>query len=186
MTTERLAPMAPDSLSAAQRSLYEAIAGGPRAAGPQHFALTREDGSLRGPFNALLLAPDLGNAVQNVGSAIRFSGTLPARAREIAILIVAAHWDSAFEREAHEGVGRAAGLDDTELAALRRLDTTVFDGDERLVADVALDLARGDLSDGLWAQASSALGAEKVFELTVLVGYYAMLALQLRAFRVQP
>ena len=36
------------------------------------------------------------------------------------------------------------------------------------------------------AGASVALGADVVFELTVLVGYYATLALQLRVFRVEP
>lgn len=186
MTSERLAPLAPPALTERQRALYDAIAGGPRAAGPQHFALTREDGSLRGPFNALLLAPDLGEAVQGVGAAIRYRGTLPDRAREIAILIVAAHWDSAFERESHEAVGRAVGLDETELAALRALDLSALAGDERLMADVALELVRGDLGDELWGRAEPILGAAWIFELTVLVGYYSMLALQLRAFRVEP
>src|SRR6478609_9917454 len=122
----RVHPFTPESLTGAQRDLYDAIAGGPRAQGPQHFALTRPDGSLRGPFNALLLAPALGGALQDVGAAIRYRGALSDRAREIAILLVAAHWDSAFEREAHEAVGAAAGLSDAELGALRRGDAGVF------------------------------------------------------------
>ena len=35
----------PGALSGSRRVLYESIAGGPRAQGPQHFALTRADGS---------------------------------------------------------------------------------------------------------------------------------------------
>ncbi len=46
-------------------------------------------------------------------------------------------------------------------------------------------LLDGDLDDDLWDEASTTLGAEVVFELTVLVGYYATLALQLRVFRVE-
>lgn len=180
----RVPPLRPEELSSAQADLYGAIAGGPRAQGPQHFALTRPDGSLRGPFNALLLAPDLGGALQQVGSAIRYRGALTDRAREIAILLVAAHWDSAFEREAHEAVGAAAGLGDGELTALRAGDITPFEGDEGLVAAVTLQLVGGDLDDELWDAASVALGAAVVFELTTLVGYYATLALQLRVFRV--
>ena len=180
----RVHPFTPDALTAPQLDLYEAIAGGPRAEGPQHFALTRGDGSLRGPFNAFLLAPGMGGALQDVGAAIRYRGALTARAREIAILLVAAHWDSAFEREAHEAVGAAAGLTDAELAALRDGDVGVFGGDEGLVARVTAQLLDGDLDDELWGEASVALGAEVVFELTVLVGYYATLALQLRVFRV--
>jgi len=181
----RVHPFTPDALMGAQRDLYDAIAGGPRAQGPQHFALTRDDGSLRGPFNALLLAPDLGAALQDVGAAIRYRGALSDRAREIAILLVAAHWDSAFEREAHEAVGAAAGLTDAELFALRAGETSAFSEDEGLVARVTAALLDGDLDDDLWQAASVALGAEVVFELTVLVGYYATLALQLRVFRVE-
>ena len=132
----RVQPFEPGALAPAQRELFEAIAGGPRAQGPQHFALTRPDGSLRGPFNAFLLAPELGGALQNLGAAIRYRGALTARAREIAILLVAAHWDSEFEREAHEAVGAASGLTPDELAALRDGDPTAFAGDEAVVAAV--------------------------------------------------
>jgi 4-carboxymuconolactone decarboxylase len=182
----RVQPFEPGALAPAQRELFEAITGGPRAQGPQHFALTRPDGSLRGPFNAFLLAPELGGALQNVGAAIRYRGALTARAREIAILLVAAHWDSSFEREAHEAVGAAAGLLPHELAALRDSDPSAFAGDEAVVAAVTVQLLAGDLDDDLWRVASEAIGAEVVFELTTLVGYYSTLALQLRVFRVAP
>jgi 4-carboxymuconolactone decarboxylase len=183
--TGRVDPFTPDTLSRAQGDLYHAITSGPRAQGPQRFALTHRDGSLRGPFNAFLLAPELGAALQDVGAAIRYGGALSERAREIAILLVAARWDSAFERTAHEAVGAAAGLTDAELAALRAGDTTAFPGDEGLVARVTAQLLDGDLDDELWDEASGVLGAEVVFELTVLVGYYSTLALQLRVFRVE-
>jgi 4-carboxymuconolactone decarboxylase len=50
----------PDELDPAQRELYETITGGPRAAGPSPFALVDAAGRLNGPFNAMLLAPELG------------------------------------------------------------------------------------------------------------------------------
>jgi 4-carboxymuconolactone decarboxylase len=184
--TGRVPPFPPHALSGARGDLYDAIASGPRAMGPQHFDLTRTDGSLRGPFNAFLLAPELGGALQNVGAAIRYRGALSDRSREIAILLVAAHWDSDFEREAHEAVGAAAGLTDTELAALRDGALAAFTGEEALVAEATTQLLHGDLDDHTWSEASAALGAAVVFELTVLVGYYATLALQLRVFRVEP
>src|SRR5206468_6474422 len=99
---------------------YDAITGGPRASGPQHFPLTDERGGLTGPFNALLLSPPVGEALQRVGSAIRFAAALPARVREAAILLVAAAEDSTFERHAHEAVGRSVGLTEDELATLGR------------------------------------------------------------------
>jgi len=182
--TDRQRPFRPEELEADQRALYDAIAGGPRARGPQHFALTREDGSLRGPFTALLLAPALGSALQAVGAAIRYEGALSARARELAILLVATHWDSAFEREAHEAVGIAVGLTHEEIVALRDGETSVFVGSESVVARTVAELLLGDLDDETWTEASDALGSAAIFELTTLVGYYSTLALQLRVFRV--
>jgi len=180
----RIRPHVPADLTDAQRALYEAITGGPRAAGPQHFALTADDGSLRGPFDALLLSPAVGTALQEVGAAIRYRTDLSDRARELAILLVAARWDSAFERESHEAIARAIGFTDAELEALRKEDPAVFSGVEELIARTVIALLDGDLDDGEWDAAASVLGEAVVFELTSLVGYYSTLALQLRVFRV--
>jgi 4-carboxymuconolactone decarboxylase len=184
--TTRLLPIPPGDLNPEQRKLYEAITGGPRSQGPQLFRLTDDAGGLQGPFNALLLQPLLGGALQAVGAAVRYQTSLSDRARELAILMVAAHWDSEFERHAHEAVGAHVGLTQAELAALRRLDVSVFtDPEERAVADCTRHLLEsGDLDDAGYRQTVATLGAEGVFELTTLVGYYATLALQLRVFRV--
>jgi 4-carboxymuconolactone decarboxylase len=184
---ERLTRLRVAGLDAEQRALYDAIAGGPRAAAGQ-FALVGSDGALEGPFNAMLLHPPIGAALQELGSAVRYRSTLSDRAREIAILLVAAVWDSAFERYAHEAVGRSAGLGDTELAALReRRIAPLTDPRERLVASTTLALAAaGDLTDAEFRAARDGLGLAALFEVTTLVGYYATLALQLRAFRVEP
>lgn len=183
--TQRIPRLRPDQLDPEQGRLYDAIAGGPRAAGPQHFALTEADGGLRGPFNAFLLAPPLGDAVQSLGSALRYRGDLPDRAREIAILLIARHWGSAFEQEAHEGVGRAAGLSDDELGELRCGRIDGFSGVEGVVARVTVALLAGELDDAAWREAEAGIGAAGVFEVSTLVGYYGMLALQLRIFRTE-
>jgi 4-carboxymuconolactone decarboxylase len=104
----RIPRLAPAELDGEQRALYDAIAGGRRAQGPQLFRLTDADGRLEGPFNAFLLQPRLGSALQALGTAVRYETRLSDRCREIAILVVAAHWRSDFERYAHEAVGRAA------------------------------------------------------------------------------
>lgn len=180
----RLAGLLPGQLDEEQTELYRAIAGGPRAAGPQAFALTDAEGRLRGPFNAMLLSPTVGLAVQAVGAAVRYGSVLGARARELAILAVAAHWNSAFEREAHEAVGRTAGLTDPEMAALRTgAVPELADPAERAVLGATRTLLRrGELSDEEYADTVSAVGERGLFELTTLVGYYGTLALQMRVF----
>lgn len=184
----RLPKLEIDALDPLRRALYDTIVGGPRARGPRLFTLTDDAGRLEGPFNAMLLSPALGGPLQALGSAVRYGSALTDRAREIAILVVAARWDSAFERHAHEAVGRSVGITEDELAALRDGRYEVLaDADERLVATTADALAdRSDLTDSEFAAARDGLGLELLFELTTLVGYYATLALQLRVFRVGP
>jgi 4-carboxymuconolactone decarboxylase len=186
MTAPRLAKLDPADLDDLQREVYDAVAGGPRAAGPQLFRLVDDDGGLEGPFNAFLLQPRLGLALQAVGSAVRYQTSLTDRAREIAILVVAAHRDSAFEWHAHEAVGRHVGLTDHELEALRRHDyDALADEGERLVAAATHQLLEvGDLDDDTYATVIETLGQARLFELLTLVGYYDALALQLRVFRV--
>ncbi|WP_394554900.1 carboxymuconolactone decarboxylase family protein [Agromyces sp. MMS24-JH15] len=183
--TRRIPLLPPSRLDEPQRAVYDAVAGGPRAQGVQHFALTDADGALRGPFNAFLLQPAVGGALQELGAAIRYRGLLSDREREIAILLVAAHADSAFERESHEAIARGIGFTDDELRALRNSGPDGFAGREASVAVVTAALLGGDLDDDAWAHAERDLGAAIVFELTTLVGYYSTLAMQLRVFRAE-
>jgi 4-carboxymuconolactone decarboxylase len=181
----RIPKLAPSSLDAEQRSLYDAIAGGRRAQGPQLFRLTDEAGRLEGPFNAFLLQPRLGAALQALGSSVRYDTGLDDRCREIAILTVAAHWRSDFEWYAHEAVARAAGLTTPELAAIRAASPDVLPAREAVVARTTTALlTRGDLTDPEYRTATDHLGPDGLFELLTLVGYYVTLALQLRVFRV--
>jgi 4-carboxymuconolactone decarboxylase len=181
----RLAKLAPSSLDADQRAVYDAVTGGPRAAGPQLFRLVDDEGGLEGPFNAFLLQPRLGLALQAVGGAVRYETSLSDQAREVAILVVAAVRDSAFEQHAHEAVGRHVGLSDDVLEAVRAGRYDDLPDDVRLVARLSHQLLdAGDLDDASYAEAVEVLGQPQLFELLTLVGYYDALALQLRVFRV--
>lgn len=180
----RIPLLRPAELDDPQRALYDAIAGGKRASTAR--PLTDADGALEGPFNAMLLLPPLGEALQQLGTAIRFSGTLSARARELCTLTVAAHARSRFEQQAHERLGRAAGLTETEIEAVRDgAAPDLKDPEEAaIVRATRLLLANRDLTDAEYAETMAALGPAKIFELTTLIGYYQLLALQLRVFAV--
>lgn len=184
----RLPKLQPHMLNAGQQQLYAAMTGGPRGGGNQPFRLVDETGALTGPFNAMLLQPAVGQALQALGAALRYQGSLPDRARELAILVVAAHTECEFEQYAHEAAGRRAGLSDADLAAIRAgQEPDLADPAERALVRAAWLLARtGDLTDEQYAAAETELGPAGLFELTTLVGYYATLALQLRVFRVAP
>lgn len=176
---------APHELDAAQRAVYDAIVAGPRGAGPQAFALTDGDGRLEGPFNALLLTAGLGACVQELGAAIRYRGSLPDRAREIAILELAVLRGCEFEWYAHERIGRRAGLNDGELAAVRtgRPAVTMSDAETTVRSIVRNLVVDRDIDDAAFAAAETQLGASTLMELIILVGYYDMLALSMRVWR---
>ena len=182
----RLERLVPEVLGEQQRVLYERISGGARSAGPQAFRLVGDDGALEGPFNAMLLSPALGTALEALGAAVRYSTSLPDRAREMAILAVAGHEDSAFEWHAHEALGRQVGLTEADIAAIGAGQAPAdADQAERTVVDVTFTLLRGgDLDEQAFESAASSLRSEGLLELMTLVGYYRMLALQLRVFRV--
>jgi 4-carboxymuconolactone decarboxylase len=180
----RLPALNPDELDHEQRDVYEAIVGGPRP--PGVFSLVDDEGRLLGPFNAMLYSPAVGGPLQELGAAVRFRTSFTGREREIATLVVAARHRSDYEWYAHERAGRRAGLSEAELTALRTgADPVLADARERIVHEAARALAGdGDLSAPMFAEATATLGRAAVVELVTLVGYYAMLATQLRVFRV--
>lgn len=184
MNTGRLPHPTPAELDDAQRAVYDEIVGGPRGSGP--FRLTDDDGRLQGPFNAMLVNPDLGLSLQRLGADIRYRSTLEAREREIAILALARARDSDFEWYAHERVGLVAGLTPDELDELDAGATphSLSHRERVVLAATRSLLEHGDLDDATFDEAVAVLGLRTLADLITLVGYYDLLALSLRTWRV--
>src|SRR5438477_5444906 len=184
----RLAKLTPDRLDAEQHELCEQIALGPRATGPQHFRLIDGNGALTGPFGIMLHAPELGRSLQELGAAIRYRTSLSPRVREIAILSVAAATSCAFEAYAHEKVGRAAGLSETELESLA---SGTFESDDPAEAAAyslcgMLNADDFPVDDSVYEFLRDQLGEAALIELIVLAGYYRTLSQLLNFFEVGP
>lgn len=184
----RLAALSSDEMTPDQVDLYRLILSGPRGQGPRAVLLSNGAGGLAGPFNTMLYAPAIGQALQELGAAIRFRTSLSPRVREMAILVVARAWDSRYERSSHMPIGREAGLSGREIEALHAgTDPGFTDQRERVAYSVTRSLVGpADLDDAEYAEAADTLGEQALVELSTLVGYYAILALQLRIFRVDP
>ena len=181
----RLDLIPPAELAPAQRDLYDAITGGPRASQAGTVPITDADGQLLGPFAIMLLSPDVGNAMQQVGATIRFGTALTGRERELAILAVAGALNSEFERLAHVPAARGLGLTEPQIdAALAGRAADGLSADEAMVGRLALAMTVDrTLSDDDYSAGVEALGQERLAELTWLVGYYSALALSLAVFR---
>ena len=184
----RVDDLEPADMTAEQRALYDWYATGPRAAADSPFKLVTPDGRLQGPPAVWILSPAFGHALQKIGGAVRFGSSLPARAQEIAILLVGHHHDSAFELYAHRLAGAAAGLTTDDLAALADgkepddlsdIETCCFRTTQKV-------LDHGTLDDDEYARAAVTLGEAGLFELVTVVGYYNMVAWQLAVFDVRP
>jgi 4-carboxymuconolactone decarboxylase len=144
------------------------------------------DEILGGPFGPMLLSPLLGAAVQEVGSQLRFSGSLPDDVREMVILCVAGHRDSAFELYVHQRLALGAGVSEEVVDALSRGERPPRLPD---AARLAVDLARALLShervdDATFSATLAALGPVGLFEVAILSGYYGLLADLLQLFDV--
>jgi 4-carboxymuconolactone decarboxylase len=181
----RLELLSPQDMDDAQRALYDAITGGPRSSQRGTVPITDSDGRLVGPFAVMLLSPEVGDAVQRVGAALRFTTSLTAREREVAILAVAAGARCDFEWLAHSAAARNAGITKPQRDSIR--DGRVPEGlseTEYAACRLAQTMtAARKLADADYEAGMSVLGQAKLAELTWLVGYYSALALALAVFR---
>lgn len=184
----RVDNVAPADMTEAQRALYELYATGPRAAPESPFSLIAADGRLQGPPAVWILSPEFGQALQHIGGTVRFGSRIPARAREIAILLVGHHHRSAFELYAHRRAGAAAGLTEADLAALadHREPSGMSDVEASCYRTTRRILERGALDDDEYRDATGVLGEAGLLELVTIVGYYNLVAWQLAVFDVQP
>jgi 4-carboxymuconolactone decarboxylase len=186
VTTGRLPWLRPADLDQSQQAVYDAIVGGLRSTVTRRFPLADEEGRLQGPFNAMLFSPLLGMAVQQLGEVIRHQITLDPRAREILILQVARSEASEYELVAHADAARRAGLTDEQIDAIRAGEPPAgLTAAEEMVGRLAAALIHsGDVPGETLEEAGRVLGLAALTEVVFIIGYYRMLALSLRVWRV--
>ena len=182
----RLRALDPGELTGKQRRLYETIAGDARRNAARKFKTTDEKGALGGPFNALLYAPEVGDAVQALGAALRFESSLPGRLREFAILMVAQRWRANYEWFAHAPIAAREGLDEAVIEAVKAGEAPEGAPDDvmcvhRFVTEL-VETRR--VSDETYRVTRGLIGEQGVVELITLVGHYALLAGLLNSFEV--
>lgn len=165
----------PARLDEQQREVYDAVAGPPRADGP--FLIADDDGHLAGPFNAMLYSPAIGQALQALGSALRFGGSLAARTRELVICAVAVALDSDYEWYSHSRVATGAGVSTAELESLSNgeVPRTLSNAEKTALRLASALLAGHGVDDKVHSDALQHYGHAGITELSVLVGYYQTL-----------
>ncbi len=183
----RLGPQTFDSLDDQQRQLWENITTGPRAnPDREHGGLAGADGALIGPFNALFLSPNVGNAIQELGAAIRYGTSLPSDLLEVAICTMGGHWRANFEFWAHARLAVNAGVSADAIDAIRDGGSPDF-GDERqqTVYRFGRELIENQrVSDSTYEALREMIGESGMFEVASVMGYYALVSIGLNTFQV--
>jgi 4-carboxymuconolactone decarboxylase len=189
----RLRGLIVDRMTPEQRALFDAILGGRRgqaaaAAGSTGASggLLDANGALVGPFNAWLLSPALGDRIQRLGEAIRFTSSLPQNVLEIAILVEAREWRAEFEWWAHVRLARRAGVASEVIAAIQEQREPAFtDRGEEIAWRFSRELLESRRVSGpTYEAARERFGETGVMELVTLLGYYTLVSMTLNAFEV--
>ena len=182
---DRFPVLSPEQMSPEQTKLMQALLAGPRGgsvAGAE--AVNRI--MTRGPFNAWMRSPDLGDRLQKVGEYIRFNTSLPLRLNEFAILITARHWTSQYEWYAHLPLALKAGLDPKiadQLAQNKR--PAGMKEDEAAVYDFCTQLHRAKkVGDAAYKRAVALFGEKGVMDLIGVSGYYTAVSMTLNVAQV--
>ena len=169
---DRFKPLTYDQLTPAQRTMTEHL-------------LSGERGGMNGPFNVLLRSPEMGDAVQALGTQVRFHSSLPPRLNEFAIIITGRFWNAQYEWYAHKRLALQAGLKPAvidALAAGRR--PAEMQADEEAVYNFVTELLHTkQVSDSTFEAAKDRLGERSLVDLIGVVGYYGLVSMVLNVDR---
>jgi 4-carboxymuconolactone decarboxylase len=175
LTGERMPEIPLDKMTAAQRSIADAIMTGPRK-------------RMSGPFNAWLRSPELADRLQKVGEYVRFNTSLDKRVNEMAIIMTAQAWGSQYEWYAHAPLAIKAGLDPATVAAIgagRKPDN--MKDDEAVVWEFTTQLRRDHgVDDAIYAKALEKFGEQGIMDLVAVNGYYDVVSMTLNVAHVKP
>jgi 4-carboxymuconolactone decarboxylase len=168
----RLEIIEPANMTAAQRELYDRIAGA--------------RGAVRGPFNLWLYSPELCDKVEALGKFVRFDSSIPPQLRDLAILVTARHWDSSYMWHSYSKRAAEGGIAEAVISAIAEHRKPRFTKSEhQAVYDYASELLeRHHVGEATFRAAVDALGKVTIVELTALIGNYSMVAMVLNAFEV--
>ncbi len=181
----RLPLIAPADLSPDQKPLYDDMKAG-ISSNFNAFKTLSDDGALMGPWNPWLHEPVIGKAVWDLTKAMTAQATLPDSVRQIAILVVGAHFDAAYEIYAHIAVAERQNMSKQRLATLVCGEKPAdLDAAESIGYDVTYALVNGGvLPEPAYALAVETFGQHGTNELIYLVGLYCMVSMTLNGFNV--
>jgi 4-carboxymuconolactone decarboxylase len=132
-------------------------------------------GTLLRPFEVLLHAPAMADAVAALGHVVRSGSGLSDVDRELITLATGRALGCAFMWDSHVESARAAGVDPATIGALEHGGAGLGAREATLVAFVRELCATAAVSDDTFRAVHDVLGTTAVVEMALTIGYYTML-----------
>lgn len=169
---DRFKPLTWDTMSPPQKTMTMNLLTGPRQ-------------GMGGPFNVLLRSPEMGDLAQKLGEYARFRPDVPAKLRELAIIVTARHWTAHYEWYAHRRAAAQAGLKEEIIKAIAdRKRPTGMQPDEEAVYNFANELLETrNVSDATFKAVVDKFGEKGVVDIIGVMGYYQMVSMLLNVDR---
>ena len=142
---------------------------------------------MRGPGGVRLHSPRLVELSRPAAHYLRHETGLSPRIREVAILTTAREFDSRFEWQQHERVGKREGVPPETIDVIKhRKPVDGLDETDALVIRVGRQLWQEHrLSPDLFAEALEVFGEQKLIDLIANMGAYSATAILLAAVDMQ-
>lgn len=162
----------PDKLNPRQRAVYDEILAGPR-------------GVVQGPLMVWLHSPDLAHHAQELGAFCRYGTSLTPDLSELAISVMGSFWKAGYEWFIHTPIAEKAGVPAAALEAIKNGETPDLTGAQKAVYDFSIALlTRHEVDDATYEAAFAELGQQGVIDLVGILGYYGLISMTIKAFRV--
>ena len=170
----RIEMLKPESMSPAQRHVYDSAVAGRR-------------GYFPAPVNVWLRSPELADRAQKLGEFARYQTSLPPRLSELAILMTARFWTAHYEWWAHKPCAMEAGLSAALIQdiAHRRPPQFENDDEETVYAFVDALLNCHKVPEDTYKATAGRLGEKAVVELIGILGYYALISMTTNCFEIE-
>jgi len=169
----RIPLFSPESMTAEQERVYQAVVDGPR-------------GTVVGPLRAALHRPELADRWQRFGEILRYGTTLPPRLTELAIVVTARRWNSQLEWHIHAEAALRAGLSQDVLDAIKTGASPDFENeDEADIYEFARQLQQtGNVDEEIYQRVMRRWGNVGVVVLGAVIGYYTLVSMTLNVHQI--
>ena len=173
MEQPRLPDLDLNNFTDKQKQVYKDIENGPR-------------GRVAGPLRIWMRNPELAENAQALGQYVRFDSSLSPKLSELSILITARYWSAQFEWVHHVPSAREAQISEDIISAISYAKKPIFsNASMQTVFDYCAELHRDkEISDDTYKSAISKLGTAGVIDLTAICGYYTLISMTIKAFRI--